>query len=225
MSDLRGVSGMWRTVGGGLGAVVLTALVIGIGACGSDDGDTSSAALKERLPAADDLGLKPERKFEWDNATDFVVQGVPYSEGTKPSELIDAIEEAGFSGGAGAVLADHRRMSHLRILVAEFDSDDGALEARDRMHAEHLKQPCLAACTVTPTEYEVEDIPNSVSVHHAPTEGKPPHGLFKFEGYLLEFTIGSRLYIAAADGPPGSTTSDDFDELAKTVYREATAAS
>jgi len=203
--------------------MALATLVIGIAACGGDQGDTSLVDLKERLPAAKVHGLESERGFEWDKATDFVAQGVFYSEGTKPSELIGAIDDAGFNGGVGAVFSDPKRQSHLWVMAAEFDSDEGALKARERLHAEDLKQPYFAGCAVTPQEYEIEGIPDSDAVHAVPMEGKPPPGLFKSETYLLEFTVGPQLYIAAVDGPPGYTSDEEFDEMANAVYEQATA--
>jgi hypothetical protein len=43
MSDQREVSGKWRRVGASLGAVAFATLVIGLAACGGDDGDESTA--------------------------------------------------------------------------------------------------------------------------------------------------------------------------------------
>jgi hypothetical protein len=43
MSDQREVSGRWRRVGANLGAVALATLVIGLAACGGDDGDENPA--------------------------------------------------------------------------------------------------------------------------------------------------------------------------------------
>jgi hypothetical protein len=43
MSDQLRVSGMWRRVGANFGAVALAALVIGLAACGGDDGDENTA--------------------------------------------------------------------------------------------------------------------------------------------------------------------------------------
>ena len=77
--------------------------------CGGDDGGATPEALKDHLPEGKDLGLQTEREFEWANATDYSVEGPGYSEGTKPSEWIDAIENAGFEAGAGAILVDESR--------------------------------------------------------------------------------------------------------------------
>jgi hypothetical protein len=192
--------------------------------CGGDDDGGTPEALKGHLPQGKDLGLQTEREFEWTNATDYGVQGPFYSEGTKPSEWIDAIENAGFEAGAGVTLVDEKSGSTLWLGAAEFDSDQGATEARDRLHEEDLKQPCLAACAVTPEEHEVAGIPESVAVHQVPTPGKLPKGLHRFERYLLEFTVGSNLYFVQSDGPPGEMSPQEFEKLANSVYEQASAA-
>ena len=192
--------------------------------CGGDDDGGTPEALKDHLPQGEELGLETEREFEWDTATDYSVQGPFYSEGTKPSEWIEAIEDAGFEAGAGATLVDEKSGSTLWLGAAQFESEEGATEARDRLHEEDLKQPCFAACAVTPQEYEVADIPDSVAVHQVPNPGKLPKGLHRFERYLLEFTIGSNMYFVQADGPPGEWSPEEFEKAAKSVYEQASAA-
>ena len=138
--------------------------------------DVSLAKLKSQVPAAGDLGLKEERESEWDNATDLLVQGLVIPEATKPSELGAKIEDAGFQGAVGTELADARHKPNVRIAAAQFDSKEGALEARDVLHKQDLKQPCAAACTVTPSEYKLNKIPDNAAVHHAPVQGELPPG-------------------------------------------------
>jgi len=58
MSDQQRVSGRWRGAGASLGAAALVTLVIGIAACGGDDGDENTAqaaASGTPRPAAGDL--------------------------------------------------------------------------------------------------------------------------------------------------------------------------
>ena len=110
--------------------------------------------------------MKQQWEFEWNNATDLLVQGLVIPEATRPSELGDEIEDAGFQGAVGRELVDSRHELNLRISAAQFDSEEGAREARDLLHEEDLKQPCSAACVVAPREYELADIPNSAAAHH-----------------------------------------------------------
>ena len=203
----------------------LAMAVIALGGCGGNDdkraGDVRLAELRSHLPAAGDLGLKELRESEWDNATDLLVQGLVIPEATTPTELGTTIADAGFQGAVGSELADSRHKLNVRISAARFDSQAGALEARDLLHGEDLKQPCLAACTVAPREYELDDIPDSAAVHHAPIRGELPPGRVPVEAYHAEFVIGQQLYVVQADGPPKSTFGADFDRLVQTVYEAA----
>lgn len=121
----------------------------------------------------------------------------------------------------GSELADSRHKLNVRIGVAQFDSEEGALEARDLLHEENLKQPCLAVCAVSPREYELADIPDSAAVHHAPVKGELPPDRSPVEAYHAEFVIGPRLYVVQAHGFPSSTFRADFNKLIRTVYGAA----
>jgi hypothetical protein len=113
------------------------AVAAGLSGCGGDD-DASTAGLSERLVPAEDVQLEEERDFEWDNATDFVIQGLYMSEGTTPSEFIGAIDDSGFDAAAGEILTSPDHSVRAFVDVASFDSDDGATEARDAVHTEDL---------------------------------------------------------------------------------------
>jgi hypothetical protein len=209
----------------GFGALLLAVAVIALGACGGDDddggGDVSLAELRNHLPAAGDLGLKAQRESEWHNATDLLVQGLVIPQATTPSELGATIEDAGFQAAVGSELADSRHKLNVRISAAQFDSQGGALEARDVLHEQDLKQPCRAACAVAPREYELDEIPDSAAVHHAPVRGELPTGMSPVEAYHAEFVIGPQLYVVQADGRPSPTFGAEFDRLVQTVYETA----
>jgi hypothetical protein len=212
-----------------LGAVALATLAIVMAACGGGDsdgggGDLSFAELRSRLPAAGDLGLKQQRKSEWDKATDLLVQGLVIPEATTVSDLGAAIEDAGFQGAVGRELADSRHELNVRMSATQFDSEEGALEARDLLHEEDLKQPRRAACVVAPREYELAEVPNSAAAHHVPVRGKPPLGGSKVEAHHAEFVIGRQLYVVQADGSPSATFSAEFDRVMRSVYEAASGA-
>jgi hypothetical protein len=220
-SAIEGIEMLSRNLGVASTALVLAIAATGFGGCGDDDDDASSTAgLKERLVPAEDVNLDQERDFEWDNSTDFVIQGLYFGEGTAPSEYIGAIDDAGFEAAAGEILTTPDHSVRVVVDVASFDSDDGATEARDAVHAEDLKQPCYAECTITPQEYEVEGIPDSVAVHHTANEGASGPGAF--EAYHVEFTVGSDLYAVQASGDQG-VDEDEFLDGATKVYEYAAA--
>jgi hypothetical protein len=217
---------MHGTLRAKLAVVALATLVIAIAACGGDDSDEganaiSLAELRSHLPAAGDLEAEQQREFEWNNATDLLVDGLVIPEATTPSKLGAAIEDAGFEGAVGRELVDSRRDLNVRISAAQFDSAEGAREARDLLHEQDLKQPCSAACVVSPREYELAEIPDSVAVHHVPVRRKLPPGESKVEAHHAEFVIGPQLYVVQADGRPSATFSAEFDRIMRSVYEAA----
>ena len=211
-----------------LGVGVLATLVIVIAACGGGDGDdggknVSLAELRNHLPAAGDLEVVQLREFEWENATDLLIQGLVIPEATTPSELGAAIEDAGFQRAVGRELQDSHHKFNLRIGAVQFDSEEGAREARDLLHEQDLKQPCSDACIVSPREYELAEIPNSTAAHHVPVRGKLPPGKHKVEAHHAEFVIGRQLYVVQADGAPDATFSAEFERVMRSVYEAASA--
>jgi hypothetical protein len=217
---------MWRTLSAKLGVVALATLAIVLVACGGGDGDdggngVSLAELGRHLPAAADLGVEQQGEYEWTKAKDLLVQGLVIPEATPVSELGAEIEDAGFESAVGRELVDSRHGWNLRISAAQFDSEDGAREARDLLHREDLKQPCRDECTVAPQKYELAEIPDSTAAHHVPVRGEPPAGKVKVEAHHAEFVIGPQLYVVQVDGRPRATFSADFDSLMRSVYAAA----
>jgi len=210
----------------GLFALILALAAIALGACGGDDdddgeGDVPADELSSTLPTADELQLDEGSESEWDEATD-ITRFLVVGGGTDPDELGATIEDAGFEDAVSMELGE--KNLNARILAAQFDSDEGALEARDLLHEEDLKSPCPDACIVTPLEYELDDVPDSVAVHHVPNRGVVPPGEPGVEAHHAEFVIGPNLYVVQVDGKPSSTFSADFDELMQTMYGSASSA-
>ena len=203
-------------------ALILALAVIALGACGGDDDDGESevsvAELSNSLATADDLGLEERNKSDWDNAREVFAGTLVIGGTTNPSEFAAGIEDAGFQGAVGSDLVGQD--ANVRIRAIQFDSEEGALEARDLLHDEDLKSPCAEACIVTPIEYELDDVPDSAAVHHVPTRAESPGGP-KVEAHHAEFVIGPQLYVVQVDGQPSPTFSADFDKLMGTVYESA----
>jgi hypothetical protein len=198
-----------------------------IAACGEENGgdDEGTAVslpeLSSTLPAGGDLGPDRLKESEWSDAADLLNVGLVIPAATEPGELGTAFEDAGFQGAVTRDVEGPRR--NVRISAIQFDSEEGAREARDLLHDEDLKQPCAEKCEVSPSEYDLKDVPDSAAVHHAPIERDVPQTQ-RTEAYHAEFVIGPRLYVAQVDGPPSSTFSTDFNTLMRTVYRSASSA-
>jgi hypothetical protein len=206
-------------------ALILALVVIALGACGGDDDGESGGSVAELTSSltAGDLGLEERSgELEWDNARELFAGELVIGGTTNPSELAAAIEDAGFQGAQGSDLVSQK--VNVRIRAIQFDSEEGALEARDLLHDEDLTSPCAEACIVTPIEYELDDVPDSAAVHHVPTEVDSPSGGAKVEAHHAEFVIGPQLYVVQVDGQPSPTFSADFDKLMGTVYESASSA-
>ncbi len=227
-------SAMASRIGIFIVALVLATASIALSACGGDDdaeGDLSAAELSGTLPTAGELqldeappGPPADGESQSNDAADLFneVDGLVIGAATDPSELGAAIEEAGFQRAVGRDFGS--RDLNVRIRAVQFDSEDGALEARELLHEEDLKSPCPDACIVTPVEYELDDVPDSAAVHHVPNPAIVPPGESGVEAHHAEFAIGPLLYVVQVDGTPSPTFSADFDKLMRTVYESASSA-
>jgi hypothetical protein len=173
-----------------LAAFCSFAVIAGCG--GDDDGDGSSAAdlKKQLLPESQLPGLKVERAFEWDDAVDAAIQGLPI-----PFEGPHGTQE-----------------------VVELASDDDARAVLDFAHEQGLKQPCFAVCSVDPREMAVDGIPGAKGVQLLPLENPPPNAPPPFQAYAVGFTVGPRFYFVGADGGPGQVKKDTVLDAAKRLY-------
>jgi hypothetical protein len=200
-----------------IAVLLVTVIVAG---CGGGDGDESSVAdLKSRLlPVEEVPGFKRHRTFEWANATDFAVQGLFVSENTKPSEIIEDIEDADFEDAVGEELFKGRQGPGIKVLVARFASDSGARDVQDRLHQEDLTQPCYGACSQILSDLPVSGIPDATGAQSVPDPNPPPNAPPPFEGYAVEFTIGSYLYVVDGGGPPGAGMKPRVLEAAEALY-------
>ena len=195
--------------------------------CGDDDEQDTAvtpADLLASLPTANELGHKPFQEYEWDSATDMIVQGIVIPEDTSLEDLAAELEDAGFQAAAGAEFENPDEERNVRIVVAEFDSMEGAIDARDRLHEEDLKQPCATKfCIVSPVEYELDGIPDSAAAHHLPTGGELPPDVRPVEAFHAGFVVGPRLYMIQTDGAPDAAFEDRFGRDIETLYDSASA--
>jgi hypothetical protein len=203
-------------------AAVPVAGVVVAGCGGDGGGEASPADLEPLLPPPSQLGpLEMERTFEWDNATDFIVQGTVLPEDTPPSSSVEKMDDAGFQAAAGEQLIPKGGGAPTFVDAARFDSAEGATEAQNYLHQQDLQQPCAGSCVVAPQELTISDIPGATAVHQVPTKGPVPPGRQPFEAYSVEFTDGSALFYATASGDPGDISPQAFEKGAVAFYEYA----
>jgi hypothetical protein len=198
--------------------LALLLVVLCLGACGGND-ETSAASLNERLlPPADVAGFRLHRRFEWNNSLDFVVQGVPLSENTLPSDVVEAVDDAGFDAAAGEIF-EKKDGPRLSIVAIKLGSENDADELGDFFHREGLKQPCDGSCSEIASTMRVTGIPNAQGVQLMPQKFPGPNAPPPFMAYGVGFTRDSYLYVVDAGGPPGSLEKSFVLGLARALYQ------
>ena len=189
----------------GIVVLVLATASIALSACGGGDDDggneASVAELSSSLPTGGDLGLDERGESDWEDATDLLARDLVIGGATDRRELGSAIEDAGFQGAAGRDLGGPDL--NVRIRAVQFDSEEGALEARDLLHEEDLKSPCVDACVVTPLEYELDDVPDSAAVHHVPLRGDAAPGEVQDRGPSRRVRFADEAADAGRAASPG----------------------
>ena len=204
-----------------IGALIAGLVVLAAAGCGGGGGEPSDQSLRDRiLPAAQvNDNFKFRRAYIFTNPIDASIQGLQFSENTQPSELVNAIDDAGFVKGAGQeVQAGDIHGPIIGIDAWKFDSDSGAEKARDRVQAEYHKQPCYSICSQKESELKVADIPGARGQASEPDPARPPETGPGFEAYAVEFTIGPYLYVIAGGGDPGANMKDAVLDAAQKQY-------
>lgn len=197
-------------------------LLLCVAACGGGGGGSkpSDQSLRDRLlPASEVKDFKFRRAYIFDNAIDASVEGLQLSENTQPSDVVTAMEDAGFVKGAGEELQEgsfHGPI--LGIGTMKFKSDSAAGKARDLVHDEYRKQPCYGVCSQKTSEMTVDGIPGARGEASEPDPARPPDTGPGFEAYAVEFTAGPYLYIVAGGGEPGVDMKTAVLDAARKLY-------
>jgi hypothetical protein len=187
-----------------IGCLIVIAVAWTSGCGGDGNQAPSDAQLRDRLvPSSQVKGYKFHRGYIWNDPIDYVAQGIPLSENTLPSDVVGAIDDAGFVKGAGEELRLGTIGPQMTLEALKFKSDSGANDARDRLHLEDRKQPCYGVCSQVQKDMAVTNIPGAQGEASLPDPNAGPEAPTPFQGYAVTFTVGPYLYYVWGGGPVG----------------------
>ena len=213
-------------------ATLVCAAIAGCG--GGDDDGASSESLRSSLPPASEFpGYKLHRIYSWEDPIDFTAQGLPVSQNTDPSDVVELVRDADFSAGAGEELASEDGSSFFSVAVAKVGSADKARKLAAQIGSEALKQPCYGTCSERSEKFAVSGIPGAEGVAQLPAKtpvgqeptaadsepepGAPP----PFVAYGVGFTIGDTVYLVGSNGEPGKVHKAAVLQAAQKLYQRA----
>ena len=211
-------------------AVLLAiALVVATGlvACGGDE-EAAPLTLEQRLLRESDVpGSKVdpvEVRLTADDLDEFTGwQDVRAAEidrsKLEDAGFVSAIHETRFIPNTPGGPHTHDA-PHVRILVLQFESDDGAVTGVDLVHKEGLK-PCPGECAVQFEEFDVSGVPDAEGTRRFTTqealeatggEGVPS------DSYTIVFADGPFVYEVEGFADPGEISKKQIEEIAQKVH-------
>jgi hypothetical protein len=206
-----------------------------LAACGGDDGDATSTGpltLEQRALNEDDApGSEPdpvEQPVTVSGKDEFASKlGEKFV--NPPPEDIQTLESSSFVGAYDATRfipaeeggTHSRTVPHVSSLVMQFGTADDAKTAVDLLRADSVR-PCPETCAEQAEEFEVDGIPDAYGTHRFATEesieGSGDTEATPFDGFEIGFADGVFAYRIIYDGPPGSVSEDEAEEIAQHLY-------
>ena len=213
-------------------AVLLAiALVVATGlvACGGgEDEPAAPLTLEQRLLRESDVpGSKVdpvEVRLTADELDEFTGwQDVPAAEidrsKLEDAGFVSAIHETRFTPNTPG--GPHTRDApHARILVIQFESDDGAVTGVDLVREASLK-PCPGECAMQFEEFDVSGVPDAEGTRRYSTkesleatggEGVPS------DSYTIVFADGPFVYEVEGFAAPGEISKKQVEEIAQKLH-------
>jgi hypothetical protein len=204
-------------------------LAIGVVACGGDGGGGEPLTLEQRLlresevpgsePDPVETRVGPAGLDEFASFADYVAAADIERSKLEAAGFVSAVHDTRFYPAAPG--ASHTgEEPHVRMLVARFDSEDGAREGADLLHEKSL-EPCPETCAQRITEFEVSGIADARGIRHYTSAeelkatGEPGE---PFDSYAILFTDGVFAYELEVFGPPGEVSKEQIEEIAGKVY-------
>jgi hypothetical protein len=209
--------------------------VLGLAACGGDSGSATSTgplALDQRVVTEEDASdSKPdpvETGVTVSTADEFIDQlGDSFINPSpedvaafKPAGFVQAIDDTRFLP-LGMVTSHSRANPHIRTTVMQFETGQGAQTAQNIEHEDSLR-PCPENCATSVEEFDVADIPGALGTRrHASQEDIDATGatdVHPYDEYEVVFTDGVFAYRVQLNGPPGSVSEGQAEDIAKSLY-------
>jgi hypothetical protein len=198
----------------------------GVACAGDDDELAEPLTLEQRVLHESDVpGSKPdpvETRETASNLDQFEALGGHVVAAEIPR---DKLQEAGFVSAIQdtrffpkAAGGPHTRDArHVRVVVLQFESEDGAVSGIDLLQGNSLK-PCPGECATRVEEFEVSEVPDARGARSFATaeeveavgDGGPP-----FDSYIIWFSDGRFAYEVSGFGPPGAVSKAEIEEIAK----------
>jgi hypothetical protein len=218
---------------------LFASVMLAFAACGGDDGSadatepgsaeaTGQIPIDQRVVTEEDApGSKPdpvEKPVSVSGPHEFVSDLGDRFVNITPQEVSDftnsgfvqARHETRYFGDAHS-----RSAPHIFTLVMEFDSEQGAADGLDTLHADSLR-PCPKSCAESAEEFDVDSIPNSHGTHRfATTESIQAAGDTEetpFDLYEIDFADGVFAYRVQLAGPPNTVSQEEAEGIATSLY-------
>jgi hypothetical protein len=208
---------------------------LALAACGGDDGSATSTGpvtLEQRAVSEDDApGSEPdpvETPVTVSSKDQFASKLGDRFVNPPPVD-IETLESSSFVGAYDATRfipaeegGPHSRTApHISSLVMQFGTADDATTAVDLLQADSVR-PCPETCAEQAEEFEVDGIPDAYGTHRFATaesiQGTGETEETPFDGFEIGFADGVFAYRVILDGPPGTVSEDEAEEIAQHLY-------
>ena len=214
--------------------VPLTALALVACVGGDDDDAPAPAPIEQRFPTAEDApGTKTdpvETRQTTADLDEFITAIGPHAMiDPDREEMTTVFQEAGFkwAGEDSRFFGETHKPSapHLFTLIIELESEDGARSVLDWLEADSMK-PCPESCAVQISTFVVDDIADARGVRRKATakdiESFGTEDQQPSDDYWVGFTEGSIVYTVGLQGPPGSVSEEQAQEIVSAYYERLT---
>ena len=203
--------------------------------CGGSDAETAAPVpvAQRFLTAEDASGSKAdpvEGRRTTEDFDEFIATLTDASIDPDKDEMTMVFQDVGFkAAGVDARFFGEthtpQTSPHAFSAFIELESEDGATSALDWLETD-LKKPCPMSCATQISDFDVDDIPDARGVHRiataediervGTTEQRPR------DSYWVGFTDGALVYTLDLQGPPGSVSEEQAQEIAGAYYDRLT---